>query len=466
MSTGNSDASGQSNHDDQPKKVSPLRRKLFAFGALALASLAIGPMVTQVVGEAASGVTSKRAVDWAAVATASGSKFEGSSQCMSCHGSGADKAPKDRKAAIANAASVWSQSDKHSNAYKTLTKPASAAILKAMNVTGDAKTNETCLECHAVKGVTADLKGSGFALAEGNSCNSCHGPSSKWDKPHATPGWTQARRDEFHGDHDKLLMTWGIFDTKPLSARTEMCAGCHLQIDGTLVKAGHPAPNFEIGYFSEVEPRHWIAEPDFDGAKAWLIGQTICLNDAMSQLADRASGKDADLIAAAYTQAAAHLWVLRDAADAMGLDKAALDAHATKLKSLAAKPADNAAAIATEATAIATDAKAMQTKAEAYTAKQADVAKAMAAIVADADLATLNDAAAAKDRSFGAFGENQQGFALFTLAKAYESGTKAPAAVSDMVKKSLLAAYPKKPAMDVAAYEKALGDVKAKLPAQ
>jgi hypothetical protein len=445
--------------------VSRRTGKLAAFLCLSACAIALvfGPTAVEVVGDV-TGSSSKRALDFATL----GIKFEGASVCAgaACHGGGAEKAPANRKAALANAYSVWSGRDKHQDAYKTLTKPASAAIMKALGLTTAATASETCLECHAVKGVTPELKGTGFTLKEGNSCNSCHGPSEKYEKPHQTAGWTQTQRTSM--DHAALLTTWGLYDTKPLTQRVEMCTSCHLQIGSDLVAAGHPAPNFELGYFSEVEPRHWIAEADFNGAKAWAIGQTVCLREAMEQLTNRATeGKpDAASITSAYDQAAAHLWVLKDAADAFGLDSAALAAHAGKLKDLIAKPNDNAAALAAEATATAKDAQADHDKIEAYTATQADVAKAMAAIAADADLAALADPSAAKDRSFGAFGENQQGFALFTLSQAYETGTKAPPGVSAQVKKTLLAAYPKKPAMAADAYAKALADVKAKLPPQ
>jgi hypothetical protein len=448
------------------RMFSLLSGKLAAFVSLSACAVALvfGPTAVQVIGEVTGG-SSKRALDFATL----GIKFEGASVCAgaACHGGGSQKAPTSREKALANASSVWSGKDKHQDAYKTLAKPSSAAIVKAMGHAGLATADETCLECHAVKGVTDQLKGTGFSLKEGNSCNSCHGPSEKWEKPHQTKGWTQTQRTAM--DHDALLTTWGLYDTKPLTPRVELCTSCHLRIGSDLVAAGHPAPNFELGYFSEIEPRHWIAEPDFNGAKAWAIGQTVCLHEAMSQLATRASEAkpDAAAITSAYDQAASHLWVLKDAADAFGLDSAALTAHAGKLKDLLAKPVDNAAAIAAEATATSADAEADHVKVEAYEAKQADVVKAIAAIAADADLAGLLDPAAAKDRSFGAFGQNQQGFALFTLSKAYETGTKAAApTTSDEVKKVLLAAYPKKPAMAPAAFAAALASVKPKLPVQ
>src|SRR5207245_1492085 len=112
--------------------------KLAAFVGLSLGAVALvfGPLAADVIGDTA-GSSSKRALDFASL----GFKFEGASVCGggTCHGGGAIKAPANRKAAIGNAFSVWDSSDKHQNAYKTLTKPASAAIVKALGHTGDAK---------------------------------------------------------------------------------------------------------------------------------------------------------------------------------------------------------------------------------------------------------------------------------------------------------------------------------------
>jgi hypothetical protein len=60
-------------------------------------------------------------------------------------------------------------------------------------------------------------QGRQYNVSEGVTCYHCHGPSEKWNKPHAEKGWTQKMRDG--KSHDALLKEWGLYDTKSVMHR-------------------------------------------------------------------------------------------------------------------------------------------------------------------------------------------------------------------------------------------------------
>jgi hypothetical protein len=87
-----------------------------------------------------------------------------------------------------------------------------------------------------------------------------------------------------------------------------MCASCHLSIDASLVKAGHPQPIFEQVTFQTNEPQHWVDPTGYYVSKLWAAGQVIALRDAMQQLrrVPRA-GPKRRTSKQAYDQATTHL---------------------------------------------------------------------------------------------------------------------------------------------------------------
>src|SRR4051812_42161933 len=182
-----------------------------------------------------------------------------------CHGAAA---PKD-KGPRGNEANTWLQNDKHAQAYQTLTNEKSTKIMSGLGK-GKATESPLCTSCHALV-VPANLQGPSFNVKEGVTCAGCHGPSEKWNKPHQEPGGADKLRKQAgyasvdtHGlpytmaskEHQTLLKTWGLFDTRPVVARAELCTSCHLAIDARLVAADHPQPIFELAYHGSIEPPH------------------------------------------------------------------------------------------------------------------------------------------------------------------------------------------------------------------
>lgn len=378
--------------------------------------------------------------------TSLGMKFEGAKSCQGskCHSKPGDDAPPTERDHEYN---IWSGKDAHAKAFDTLTKPESKKIGDAMKI-ADVKTSNACLMCHALS-VPDNLKGDKFNIKEGNTCASCHGPSEKWNKPHAeTKGWTEEQRKK-SGSHEALLKTWGLYDTKPVTARAAMCVSCHLSIDADMVAAGHPQPVFELDYFSEIEPKHWIDPEGFFSTKLWMAGQAAAVADSMNQLASRASAKkDAESIKAAYEQAMAHASVFGATAPTLGIDAGAWSAKVAELT----KDMNNSDA----AKALASMATAAMPKIESSNPDQAMTTALLNAVAGMTGLGT----------NFGQNGMDQQSWAISALFNSYAKGTKMPEAGKDAMNKLIESKLmpPESGELKPEDFEKGLAEVKEKLP--
>lgn len=95
-------------------------------------------------------------------------KYIGASKCKMCH----------MKPATGAQYNVWLKGP-HAGAMKTLASEKSLEIAKKMGI-ADPTTDAACIKCHStVGGVDAKLVASA-KMAEGVSCESCHGPGSMY----------------------------------------------------------------------------------------------------------------------------------------------------------------------------------------------------------------------------------------------------------------------------------------------
>jgi hypothetical protein len=189
-------------------------------------------------------------------------------------------------------AAVWAQDDKHAKAFYLLhesdpARPEHGAAKRALvkQILGfelrEAFTNErylqlrddpdpdtvrkvavvkSCLRCHATWPKEADqqhVHSPPVSLALGVSCQACHGPGEKWDRPHALIAWravTPAAKSAL-----------GFTDCRSPLAKARLCASCHVGSisEEKFVKhewyaAGHPPlPSFELASFEAHMPVHW-----------------------------------------------------------------------------------------------------------------------------------------------------------------------------------------------------------------
>jgi hypothetical protein len=203
----------------------------------------------------------------------------GSCSAVACHGG---IQPHSTTKVLQNEYSTWVTQDKHARAYTALTGSLGrqmAAILKI----GPAEKSPKCLVCHALS-IDKAHRARDFDIAEGVSCESCHGPASRWLGPHIQP-------DAKHADMVRL----GLIDNKSLPVRAAQCLTCHLgakgmEVDHEMIAAGHPDLTFELDSFTAVEPPHWVeknADPLF-GMRAWGVGQAVQMREGMLRVARRA----------------------------------------------------------------------------------------------------------------------------------------------------------------------------------
>ncbi|HYA78722.1 MAG TPA: multiheme c-type cytochrome, partial [Candidatus Bathyarchaeia archaeon] len=164
----------------------------------------------------------------------------------------------------------------------------------------DAKAEDSpkCLACHALY-ASPDQRGRPFEIADGVSCESCHGPASAWLGPHTTSDWP----------HEKSVAL-GMRDMRNVVQRANLCLECHLGtkekfVDHEMIAAGHPDLYFELDSFSAVMPRHWkvpresvpgkpVEDPAWAGVRDWATGSAAQLRASMERLAWRANNQRAD----------------------------------------------------------------------------------------------------------------------------------------------------------------------------
>jgi hypothetical protein len=225
------------------------------------------------------------------------SKYIGPGSCAatSCHGS---VKPVAGSRIYQNEYSTWILQDKHSRAYGALTGDVGERMARILKLDNKAEEAPKCLACHALY-ITPEQRGRPFEMADGVSCENCHGPASGWLGPHTTRDWP----------HEKSVAL-GMHDTRNLIHRTEKCLECHLGtknkfVDHEMIAAGHPDLYFELDSFSAVMPRHWkvpresapgkpAEEAAWVGVRDWGTGQAVQLRGEMERLMWRARNERFD----------------------------------------------------------------------------------------------------------------------------------------------------------------------------
>ncbi len=210
----------------------------------------------------------------------------GAASCAAstCHGSTGVAAG---GAVDGNEHAVWLDGP-HSKSFRTLQTARAEEIARNMGV-GSASRAELCLDCHAVP-VPARLRGSDYNIAEGVTCEACHGGSGDWLDLHNSG---TASRDQ--------LRNAGLFPTEDPIQRASMCLDCHFGakdqfVGHRLMGAGHPRISFELDSYTEINAHHTV-DSDYlqrktyvDGVRTWAIGQAMSISRRMELLADNQTG--------------------------------------------------------------------------------------------------------------------------------------------------------------------------------
>ena len=149
---------------------------------------------------------------------------------------------------------IWSQKDKHAQAYAVLSNDRSKRIAKNLGLP-DAEHAAICLDCHA-DNVAAAQRGPQFQLSDGVGCEACHGGASPWLGPHLS--------GESHAANVKA----GLYATDQPEARAVRCLSCHVGGDKkfvthTIMGAGHPPMPFELDTYTAIEPAHFVVNQSY-----------------------------------------------------------------------------------------------------------------------------------------------------------------------------------------------------------
>lgn len=203
-------------------------------------------------------------------------RFTGEQSCASsyCHGGGKGK----------DQFQIFQKKDIHNHAHEVLANNRSTRMGESLGIT-DVTRDARCTVCHSPQqSLALERFAAGVKPVAGVSCESCHGAAENWLRFHTRTDIT----------HDQRVGS-GLREVKSLYARSNVCVGCHLNIDQQLVTAGHPELFFELDGQSRAEPPHWKEENDpWLGPRTWLVGQAATLREISWKLA---SGSNDDLAA-------------------------------------------------------------------------------------------------------------------------------------------------------------------------
>jgi hypothetical protein len=245
--------------------------------------------------------------------------YFGASTCVQCHTRGPGGRYTDQFVLLTEYA-TWRTQDKHSFAYLALLGPRGRRMGELLGI--EPVKDDSCLNCHAMN-FPEQRRGEGFSIADGVSCDGCHGPSSEWMKDHTFQSWrlkTAAEKEEK-----------GMRNLRDPVVRAQVCTSCHVGnadegkvITHAMYAAGHPPlPNFELATFSRNLPQHWrdrrdvpflinplveagnakidkdkvqkeyhMASADHQQAQLVTASSLVCLRSSMGLVAARSNLKD------------------------------------------------------------------------------------------------------------------------------------------------------------------------------
>jgi hypothetical protein len=195
-----------------------------------------------------------------------------------------------------SAATVWAFRDPHARAHEVLSGPLAEQIVAVLAsrhsdvLRVPAREHRSCIGCHAT--------GQGVALAEGVSCESCHGPAERWVVAHTLPGWNTSGNNR------------GLVDLADPFVCASTCGQCHVggtpTVDGLprevshdIVAAGHPRLAFDLRSWKRAEPPHWRdrftdappaggvepnVEPPLGPVDEWALGRLGLLDAQLRQM--------------------------------------------------------------------------------------------------------------------------------------------------------------------------------------
>ncbi len=188
----------------------------------------------------------------------------------------------------------------HSRAWAVLNNSRSRFIAQNLGI-GDPARAGVCLGCHSD---TVASRGTA-PLADGVSCETCHGPAGGWIASHYA-GVLDAPNigAEMRAKHQANLVA-GLTKLEDPVVRAGVCVDCHFGAAGEgqfvthrIMAAGHPRIAFELDLFSSLQAHHnedadygWrkFGSPTArtDHVQMWAVGQAAALERSLALFQSR-----------------------------------------------------------------------------------------------------------------------------------------------------------------------------------
>lgn len=224
----------------------------------------------------------------------SGARYEGVATCAgsTCHGRAEGNGAVVRQDEISTWQSPSSQSGAHSRAYAVLAGRRGQQIADSLGL-GPATQAADCLGCHATF-APKQQRGPRFSLADGVSCESCHGPAEKWLASHYARPATHASN-----------VSDGLIPLDQPKVRANNCLDCHYGsknrgqfVTHSMMAAGHPRVSFELDLFSALQQHH-DEDDDYrqrkgrmNSVRLWAVGQAEAVKRSTGLFTDAKYGME------------------------------------------------------------------------------------------------------------------------------------------------------------------------------
>jgi hypothetical protein len=225
-----------------------------------------------------------------------GARFVGVASCAgsTCHGRMEGDGQYVRQDELMKWQEPSTPGGAHSRAWAVLGNSRSQVIARNLGLK-DAATAPMCLGCHS----DVAKAGASAVLADGVSCESCHGPAGGWLASHYAGVGTTADPDRESREKHLANIRAGLAELENPVERAEVCVDCHFgkARDGQFVThrimaAGHPRISFELDLFSSLQAHHqededygWrkfgVKNARTDHVQMWAVGQAVALERSL-----------------------------------------------------------------------------------------------------------------------------------------------------------------------------------------
>ncbi len=160
--------------------------------------------------------------------------------------------------------------------FERARKNVQIARLYGLSPSAMTRGDALCMDCHGTVVTGREQR----EVADGVSCQSCHGAAADFLEPHQEGDASQGRSRPGYVKALKL----GMVELKDDATRAAACADCHYITDPRLISSGHPS-GADFDYPSGMaEVRHWQSPLDSAGALAAAYSSELAARGAVPKV--------------------------------------------------------------------------------------------------------------------------------------------------------------------------------------